>query len=532
MKFKIPAIPDHFSEAEKSTWAIGSPVGCDRQFRHHKLSHLPPRISNAIAKKYVKLNDKEGLQKANLYLLRISEYLSPTTVNLALSDDSLIAFAKNMVTKVFSFKQLINDDLALYDLLCQMARGSLIPPPLVTENISLLGAINRFRDEQWWIRKARSIHKYRFEVGMITAGLVHKHSAKYISDQTLKRHQEQKDRNRRVLDLLTVTNDIDDCEYSLTDLISHSQANPKNRRCELMVRIAGSDQIAKDLNHDGLFVTLTCPSRMHPIYAKSGDINPLYDGTDPKQAQEYLTSLWTRIRAKFKRDLIHIYGIRVAEPQHDGTPHWHLLIFSDVKNTANIKAICSHYALQDSPNEKGAQKHRITFDMIDRNKGSAVGYIAKYISKNIDAEHIDKDLDGHDAKSSALRVEAWASTFAIRQFQMFGCPPVTIWRELRRLKGAPEGIIQQAYDAADSGNWSLFIEALGGIEQDKKNLPIKLLKLWSYEEGKYGDPKGESIQGITDGVQDAISRDKIWTISRKGNNVTDSVRMEGYSPPS
>jgi len=73
---------------------------------------------------------------------------------------------------------------------------------------------------------------------------------------------------------------------------------------------------------------------------------------------------------------------------------------------------------------------------------------------------------------------------------------------------------------------------LGGIEQDKKNLPIKVLKLWSDKAGQYGDPKGESIQGITDGIQDAISRDKVWTISRKENNVTDSERMEGRSPPS
>lgn len=531
MKFKVPAVPQDISEAEKSTWAIGSPVGCDREFRHHKLSHLPPRISKPIAKKYRSLYEKSGLQKANLYLLRISEYLTYETVNLALSDESLKQFGRRMTSKVFSFRQLISDEFALYDMLCKIAKDALIPPPIISETVSLSGAINRFRDEQWWIRKARSINKYRFEVGMITAGLVHKHSAKYISDTTLKRHQEQKDRNRRILDLLIVTNDNDDSEYSLTELASHSQANPKNRRCELMVRIAGSDQIAKDLNHDGLFVTLTCPSRMHPVYSKSGDMNPLYDGTDPKQAQEYLTTLWQRIRAKLKRDHIHIYGMRVAEPQHDGTPHWHLLIFSDSKHTNKIKTICSHYALQDSPDEKGAQKHRITFDMIDRDKGSAVGYIAKYISKNIDAEHIDKDLDGHDAKSSALRVEAWASTFSIRQFQMFGCPPVTIWRELRRLDDAPDGILQHAYDAADSGDWALFIQVLGGIEQDKKNLPIKVLKLWSDEAGQYGDPKGESIQGITDGIQDAISRDKIWTISRKGNNVTDSLRMEGGSPP-
>jgi len=532
MAFKVPAIPEHFSKAEKSTWSIGSPVGCDRQFRHHKLSHLPPRISNAIANKYIKFYKKLGLQQANLYLLRVSEFLTFTSVNLALSDESLKLYAKNMVTKCFSFRQLITDDLTLYKSLCRIATKASLSPPVVKGNISLEGALKRFLDEQWWIRKARSVHIIRFEIGMITAGLVHKQAAKYISDHTLKRHQEQKSRNKRILDSLVATNDDDDNEYSLLELMEHSQANPKNRRCELMVRIAGCDQIAKDLNHDGLFITITCPSRMHPIYAKSGDINPLYDGTNPKQSQEYLTTLWKRIRAKLKRDQIHIYGIRVAEPQHDGTPHWHLLTFSDSKNTSLIKTICTHYALQDSPNEKGAKKHRITFDMIDRSKGSAVGYIAKYISKNIDGAFIDKDLDGNDAKSSALRVEAWASTFGIRQFQMFGTPPVTIWRELRRLANTPNGVIQHAFDAADSGDWAKFIEVLGGIEQEKKNLPIKVYRAWSDEEGKYGEPKGDSILGITDGVQDILSRDKIWTISRKKNNVTDSVRMEGYSPPS
>jgi hypothetical protein len=527
MEFKTPPVPEHFSEAEKSTWHLDGLDGSDRKFRHYKMSHLPPRISKAIASIYEKMYLKDGRQKANLYLLRISEYLTFKTVNLSTGDDSLKQYAKKMVSTCSSLRLLTTDNMTLYESLCRVVIKEDLTPPIVKGNVSLSGAIKRFLDESWWTRKARTYHARQFECGLISAGLVHKKSAIYVSDQTLKRRQNQKARTKRILDSLTATNEDDGSDFSLSELMEHSQANPTNRRNELMVRIAGCDQIAQDINHDGLFITITCPSRMHPVYAKSGDFNPLFDGSTPIQAQQYLSLVWQRIRAKLKRDQIHIYGIRVAEPQHDGTPHWHLLIFSDKKHTTAIKSACSHYALEDSPTEKGAQEHRVQYEMIDRTKGSAVGYIAKYISKNIDGAHIEKDLDGNDAKSSALRVEAWASTFGIRQFQMFGCPLVTIWRELRRLDGAPEGILQQAFDAADCGNWALFIDVLGGIEQEKKNLPVRLYRIWSDEEGKFGDPKGESILGVTDGISEVISRDQNWTISRKGNNVTALVRVEG-----
>ena len=54
--------------------------------------------------------------------------------------------------------------------------------------------------------------------------------------------------------------------------------------------------------------------------------------------------------------------------------------------------------------------HRFTYKPIDKTKGSAIGYIAKYISKKNDGYSIDLDEKGLDAKLSAERVIAWAST--------------------------------------------------------------------------------------------------------------------------
>ncbi|MDO8273818.1 MAG: replication endonuclease [Gammaproteobacteria bacterium] len=169
------------------------------------------------------------------------------------------------------------------------------------------------------------------------------------------------------------------------------------------------------------------------------------------------------------------------------------------------------YALVDLPNEKGATKRRCVFKTIDWSKGTGIGYIAKYISKNIDGEHIDKDLNGQDAKKSALRVSAWASIHKIRQFQQFGGPSVTCWRELRKITTVPEGPFEEAHVAADSGNWELFTNLFGGTQIDRKDQPIKPLREFSDECGRYGEPKGNQIVGVTNGVENLVTRIHQWT---------------------
>ena len=67
---------------------------------------------------------------------------------------------------------------------------------------------------------------------------------------------------------------------------------------------------------------------------------------------------------------LHIYGFRVAKPQHDGTPHWHLLLFMPKENVKQVGNIIRDYAMREDGDEPGAAKHRYAETRIDRSKGT------------------------------------------------------------------------------------------------------------------------------------------------------------------
>ncbi len=85
---------------------------------------------------------------------------------------------------------------------------------------------------------------------------------------------------------------------------------------------------------------------------------------------------------------------------------WHLLLFFPREHRDPVRETMRRDALETDGDEPGAAKHRFKVVAIDKSKGTAAGYIAKYISKNIDGYGLETDLTGEQPVSAAERVNA------------------------------------------------------------------------------------------------------------------------------
>ncbi|HBX9198436.1 TPA: replication endonuclease [Klebsiella pneumoniae subsp. pneumoniae] len=362
-----------------------------------------------------------------------------------------------------------------------------------------LRAIARLQKEKWWLSKIRRIHDRWREHLMIATGYVSKVASPYCSDPCFREWVAQKKANLEFLNAMELEDQDTGERSSLLDKVMGSVSNPKIARHELMVRMRGFEDMANEMGLVGMFYTLTAPSRYHSTRVQSGKRNDKYRDASPRKTQKYLCKVWSRVRAKWGREGIRTFGFRVAEPHHDGTPHWHLLLFLRPEEAEYATAIFRKHALREDGGEPGAQEHRFTVTPIDEKFGSATGYIAKYISKNIDGYGMDGELDdesGQPVKEMAKRVRAWASRWNIRQFQQIGGAPVTTWRELRRLGNRelvlhPE--IEEARAAADASDWPGYNHAQGGPLVSRDCVRVRL----NYEYTEDGNDYGDTVAKIT-----------------------------------
>lgn len=404
-------------------------------------------------------------------------------------------------------------------------------------------AVMRMFNETWWRGRLRRVASAWREHLQIAVGNVSKKKHAYASKSCVTDWREQKRRTREFLKGLELE-DEDGNRISLIEKYDGSVANPAIRRCELMTRIRGFENICNELGYVGEFYTLTAPSKYHAT-TKAGYRNHKWNGASPSDTQNYLTSLWARIRAKLHREEIRIFGIRVAEPHHDATPHWHMLMFMLQEDVERVRKVIRDYAWQEDENELSsdkARKARFHAEAIDPEKGSATGYVAKYISKNIDGYALDGEKDdesGELLKETAPAVSAWAARWHIRQFQFIGGAPVTVYRELRRLADTEtaHGLSVEfaaVHDAADAGDWAGYVNAQGGAFVRRDDLQVRTLYEARTEYNQYGE-ETVYIRGVYDATvgtgSPILTRLTQWKIVPK-RAFDLAVDLKGATAPS
>ena len=467
-----------------------------------KLAKLPRLWGESVLRQYDALR-KQDFGKANLYLRELVEPLEGS-IDISLDDGDLQNLANTCANQCrnhfqnYVYLQKGFDDYYefwAWDECLKLANEYAVRYPF---EYDMNQQKARLTDETWWLRNLRNSHAKARESAAREAGIVHKKHNVYVSDDTLERRKQQSRRNAELLKAVQMVNEHGEV-MKLSDIANAGMANQENRRNELMTRIAGFEELAVKHNHKAMFLTITAPSRMHKMLA-SGKANPKYDGTNPSEAQQYLRTVWAQTRAILAKHEIRFYGLRVAEPHHDGTPHWHMIVFYDGKQSTAKKLqwhITQKFIAAEREELGRDVSPRVKIVHINPAKGSAAGYVAKYVAKNIGGiEGETSDEANASSESLAERVEAWASTWRIRQFQQIGGHSVSVWRELRRVdeaqcEGKRPAFVNLWQACQRNGevkaNWAKFIECMGGLETKPRESLYKVDHDVITIAGRYGE---------------------------------------------
>ena len=390
---------------------------------------------------------------------------------------------------------------------------------LVADKLEI--AIRRMCCDKWWLRKLNRMRDMTLEHLNITLGLVNKKNSPYASLQAVNEFRYAKKSQQEWLDSMQLESEDGETVFDLAEVFKRSVSSPEIRRIELMVRIRGYEEYAETQGMNAVFYTITAPSQYHANSKK-------YNNATPKETQAFLVNQWAKVRAELAKVDIPVFGVRVVEPHHDATPHWHMLLFMLPEHEQATTKVIKHYAMQIDGDEKGAEQARFTAEKIDSSKGSAVGYIAKYISKNINANHIEGEKDNETGNEFSgenglvLNVGAWASRWRIRQFQFVGGASIGLWREFRRAenervsRGSTR--LRQVYKAADNSQFARFIHLLGGAFAKRSERPFQVSRV-ADGVNEYGEQKKRTI-GIEQVFKSRllVTRDTRFSLKKRSDS--------------
>ncbi|ENQ6441155.1 replication endonuclease [Citrobacter freundii] len=414
----------------------------------------------------------------------------------------------------------------------------LIPPSLA-----------RMLCADWWYRKLWQMRCEWREEQLRAVCLVNKKASPYVSYEAVIHKREQRRKSLEFFKSHELVN-ADGDTLDMEEVVNASNSNPAHRRNEMMACVKGLELIAEMRSDCAVFYTITCPSRFHATL-NNGRPNPKWTSETVRQSSDYLVETFAAFRKAMHKTGLRWYGVRVAEPHHDGTVHWHLLCFMRKKDRRSITALLRKFAIREDREELGTNTGpRFKSELINPRKGTPTSYIAKYISKNIDGRGLAKEISketGRSLRDSAEHVTAWASLHRVQQFRFFGIPGRQAYRELRLLAGqagrsqgdkkAGAPVLENArldavLAAADAGCFATYIMKQGGVLVPRKHHLVRTAYELNDELSAYGD-HGIRIYGIWSPiVEGRICTHAIkWKMVRKAVDVQEATADQGACAP-
>ena len=411
------------------------------------------------------------------------------------------------------------------------------------------GSLARMLCADWWYRKLWKMRCEWREEQLRAVCLVNKKASPYVSYEAVIHKPEQRRKSLEFFRSHELVNE-DGNTLDMEDVINGSNSNPANRRNEMMACVKGLELIAGMRGDCAVFYTITCPSRFHATLS-NGRPNPKWTSQTVRESSDYLVNTFAAFRKAMHKADLRWYGVRVADPNHDGTVHWHLLCFMRKKERKEITALLKKFAIREDREELGRKTDpRFKAELINPKKGSPTSYIAKYISKNIDGRGLSKEISketGKTLKDSAEHVTAWASLHRIQQFRFFGIPGRQAYRELRLLAGQAARTQPQAkagapvlsneevdavLAAADVGCFATYIMKQSGVLVPRKHHIVRTAYELNDEPSAYGD-HGVRIYGVWSPLIDGriCTHAVKWKMVRKAVDVEEAQADKRASAP-
>lgn len=414
----------------------------------------------------------------------------------------------------------------------------LIPPSLA-----------RMLCADWWYRKLWQMRCEWREEQLRAVCLVNKKASPYVSYEAVIHKREQRRKSLEFFRSHELINEDGDT-LDMEDVVNASNSNPAHRRNEMMACVKGLELIAEMRGDCAVFYTITCPSRFHATL-NNGRPNPKWTSATVRQSSDYLVDTFAAFRKAMHKAGLRWYGVRVAEPHHDGTVHWHLLCFMRKKDRRSITAMLRKFAIREDREELGTNTGpRFKSELINPRKGTPTSYIAKYISKNIDGRGLAKEISketGRSLRDSAEHVSAWASLHRVQQFRFFGIPGRQAYRELRLLAGQAARVqgerkagapvldnprLDAVLAAADAGCFATYIMKQGGVLVPRKHHLVRTAYELNDEPSAYGD-HGIRIYGIWSPIVEGkiCTHAMKWKKVRKAVDVQEAAADQGACAP-